>query len=227
MDRLFSRIFIYIFILLIVNSFSVNELRSQDADFFIFLNTNPDKERISKEEVNELQKKHLDNIARLFKEGIILAAGPFNSGGGIFIMRASSRKAIDSLLLTDPAIKAKRFIIEIFPAEIIYGKLCEIGEDYKMKEYTFIRYSNHPNSITNKDLKEIRNQHFNYFNNLNDSTEVLSEISLNKSEGGVMIIKKSTLEYIDERMNEDPYLKNGIYDYTGYTLWIADQTFCD
>jgi uncharacterized protein len=66
----------------------------------------------------EIQKKHMENINRLAKMGVILVAGPFEGSGelrGIFIMDCKSLEEAEEYAKTDPAVIAGRLKIEIIP----------------------------------------------------------------------------------------------------------------
>lgn len=64
----------------------------------------------------QIQAGHLANINRLYQDGKIKVAGPFGDGGnwlGIFIFDCASKKEVEDLLKTDPAIAAGRLDYEI------------------------------------------------------------------------------------------------------------------
>jgi uncharacterized protein YciI len=66
----------------------------------------------------ELQKGHLANIDRLFNEGKIDMAGPMGHDGdlrGIFVFNCETYDEVLTQCATDPAIKAGRLIVEIYP----------------------------------------------------------------------------------------------------------------
>lgn len=66
----------------------------------------------------ELQKGHLVNIERLYKEGKIDIAGPIGSDSdlrGIFVFNCETYDEVLTLCATDPAIKAGRLTVEIYP----------------------------------------------------------------------------------------------------------------
>jgi uncharacterized protein YciI len=109
--------------------------------YFVFLNSNPEREELSEEKVIELQEGHMNNIKRLADEGKLLIAGPVKGGGGIFVLSALSLEEAKQYLQTDPAIKANRFNLEVYPMNIIDGNICKVSkEDFKMVNYTLIRY---------------------------------------------------------------------------------------
>ena len=68
--------------------------------------------------VIEIQKGHLDNIDKLYKQGKIDIAGPFlndTDWRGLFIFNAESEEEVRMLLRTDPAISSGRLEYEIHP----------------------------------------------------------------------------------------------------------------
>ncbi|NJN41781.1 MAG: hypothetical protein HC811_05655, partial [Flammeovirgaceae bacterium] len=73
---------------------------------FVFLNSRTDKAELPKEELDALMQKHLANIERLVKEEKLIVAGPFEGGGGIFIMNTTSVDQAREWLSTDAAIQA-------------------------------------------------------------------------------------------------------------------------
>ena len=65
-----------------------------------------------------IQKGHLENITRLYNEGKIDIAGPMMHDGdlrGIFVFNSDSYEEVQQLCSTDPAIKAGRLTVEIYP----------------------------------------------------------------------------------------------------------------
>jgi uncharacterized protein YciI len=70
---------------------------------FVFLNNKMHAEQLPKEEVDKIMEGHMANIQRLANEGKLIAAGPFQGGGGIFIFNTSSLDEAKFWLDTDPA----------------------------------------------------------------------------------------------------------------------------
>lgn len=194
--------------------------------YFVYLNTNPDKEEISKEKVDELQAAHLDNIKKLNTEGKLIAAGPFNGGGGMFILRADNYDQARSYLDTDPAIVANRFNIEIFPFNIYNGNLCGAEEPYEMVEYQFVRMkTNDENTdLFNKALRDTR-----YFmaDLHNKSGELVVHGKSEDTVEGVLILDVDNAENAKTLMEQHPGVSDGVITYTVKTLWIAKGTFCE
>jgi uncharacterized protein len=112
---------LFLFILLYIpanaqqKSTGVTEEYEMKTYYFVLLTKGAQRDQDSAT-VAKLQKGHMDNIGRLYQEGKIDIAGPFLEGDdwrGIFIFNADSKEEVDSLLKTDPAIKAGRLDYKI------------------------------------------------------------------------------------------------------------------
>jgi|SRR5689334_6090445 len=69
-------------------------------------------------ETEALQKAHLANIGRLAELKKLVVAGPFGDDGtlrGIFVFRVASLDEARALAATDPAVKAGRLALQIYP----------------------------------------------------------------------------------------------------------------
>ncbi|MBW4360805.1 YciI family protein [Flavobacterium taihuense] len=71
------------------------------------------------EEKNELFKGHMANITKLAKEGKLVLAGPFMKNDrnyrGIYIFNVNTVEEAKALVVTDPAVKANIFEVELTP----------------------------------------------------------------------------------------------------------------
>ena len=66
----------------------------------------------------KIQAGHMANISRLYYEGKLKVAGPFGDDGnwlGIFIFDCATKKEVEDLLKTDPAVAAGRLAYDIRP----------------------------------------------------------------------------------------------------------------
>lgn len=78
----------------------------------------PNRENMSKDEVEEINKGHLANISKYAATGQITAAGPFGDDTekrGILIFDVETQEEAEAILKEDPAVKAGRLIYEIHP----------------------------------------------------------------------------------------------------------------
>jgi uncharacterized protein YciI len=66
----------------------------------------------------KIQEGHMANITRLAQAGKLIVAGPFADEGnwrGIFIFDCKTREEVETLLQSDPAVRAGRLSYEIHP----------------------------------------------------------------------------------------------------------------
>lgn len=82
-----------------------------------FLKTGPNPDH-DPETARELQAGHMANIRRLAGEGKLVVAGPFLGEGpfrGIFILDVATVEEARALVETDPAVRAGRLEMELYP----------------------------------------------------------------------------------------------------------------
>jgi len=85
--------------------------------FFVMLNAGPTRTH-SKEEAAQIQEKHLAHISWMAKEGYINLAGPMESQDGflgILVFNVPDIKRVEELVAMDPAVKAGRLVMKIYP----------------------------------------------------------------------------------------------------------------
>lgn len=84
--------------------------------FLVILKTG-EKSIDNKTVVDSIFRGHLDNIGKLTREGKLIIAGPLGKNDkqyrGIFVFRVETKEEVESLLLTDPAIKEQLLASEI------------------------------------------------------------------------------------------------------------------
>ncbi|PLX14338.1 MAG: hypothetical protein C0598_01545 [Marinilabiliales bacterium] len=204
---------------------SISQLTAQNYNelFFVFLNNNPDKEKISESEVATLQAKHLKNIEKLAEEGKILTAGPFEGGGGMFIISAKDRFQAWDYLETDPAIKANRFNIEVLPYEIWSGELGSPKKPYNMVNYQFIRLISNPN-FQGDENNLIHDNRIFMGELMRDNEEVLIYGFFSEYNDGMVVINGSK-EFAEQLIKEHGSIKAGQLTYEIKTLYVAKGSF--
>ena len=119
---------------------------------FVFLHKKSSVEPLPKEQLDKIMEGHMANIERLAKEGKLIVAGPFEGGGGIFILNTTSTDEAKQWLSTDPGIQANRWDIEILPYTPRVGAVCVAKEPYEMVSYRFFPFRRNVNG-TGKTLK--------------------------------------------------------------------------
>lgn len=211
-------------LLLILACLTLTSYAQEKKYMFVFLNSNPDKEVLSEQAVDSLQKGHMANIQRLAAEDKLLVAGPFEGGGGIFILNTNDITEARKWIYTDPAIKANRYKIEILPWAPLSGGVCKVNEDVKMVFYTFIRYQTHITKFNVQQAPEWFLKHDQYLNNITKTGNVISEGVFDNDDGSILIMKG---EVEPEVIMSDPAVKNGILQPEIKTIWVGQGSFCE
>jgi uncharacterized protein YciI len=206
--------------------FLLTSLICSAQDFtFVFLNSNPDKKEISKEESDKIQQGHMANINRLAKEGKLIAAGPFEGGGGIFIFNTTSVDETKEWLSTDPGVKANRWNLEILPYHPRIGSVCAVGENYEMVMYTFVRFTAQVTKSTSVDYPDILRRHDEYIKEQFSKTDsVVTEGIFGEYDGGILVLKGEVQKEIIEA---DPGVQEALLQFDIRKLYIAKGSFCE
>jgi uncharacterized protein YciI len=184
---------------------------------FVFLNSKFDKEEISVAEEEVLQKAHRANIGRLVDEGKMIVAGPFEGGGGLFIMTTGVLSQARGWLATDPAVKANRWDIELFPVRFIIGGPCLAAEPIAMASYKFARV-NYINEIASYKMNEAEGD---IWDSILNREKILLAGSFPLRDGGIIVYQDDeNSSWFGENQNEQVSL-------TQKTLWVAKGSFCE
>jgi uncharacterized protein YciI len=207
-------------ILLLFAFYSLNAF-SQSSFTFVFLHKKTDAVPMPKEELDKVMQGHMDNIGRLAKEGKLVAAGPFEGGGGIFIFKSNSIPEVKEWLATDPGVKAERWNVEILPYTPRIGSVCLVGEPYQMTMYNFIHYkSKKENPNASKDFKS----HDKYLKKIIAQNKIITEGVFGEGNGGILVTEG---EVTKELIEKDPAIISGFLEVQFKKLWIAKGTFCE
>jgi uncharacterized protein YciI len=106
----------------------------QDTDEFIYQETcflgllkRPENAPVySEEKLQEIQAGHMANIRKMAGSGDLVLAGPMGDDGrlrGILVFRATDPERITTQVAEDPAIKAGRLEVELYPWNVPKGSL--------------------------------------------------------------------------------------------------------
>lgn len=197
---------------------------TQDAYTLVFLHKKPDAEKIEKAQLDKLMEGHLANINRLAKEGHLLAAGPFEGGGGIFVFKSVNQKEVQELIQSDPAVRANRWRVEIVPYQPIVGSICPVGEKYEMTTYQFVRFVPSLAQFNDTDAMQLVAKHLAYWKEHHSASTLITLATLNKEAGDLLLAPKA----IDEKiLANDPGVLAGLYIPEVKMLWIARGSFCE
>jgi uncharacterized protein YciI len=213
--------FLFLIILLNVSSSLFSQGRTYS---FIFLNKKTDAETLPKEEADKIMEGHLANINRLAAEGKLISAGPFEGGGGMFILNTTSTDTAKQWLSTDPGIAANRWDIEILPYKPRVGSACAVSEPYEMVMYQFIRYKKPVTKSPARDYARRFYKHDKLLKQLAKNNNVVAEGIFGVYEGGILVLKS---EMEKETLEADPVVQEGLLELDIRQLWIAKGAFCE
>ncbi len=195
--------------------------------WFVFLNRNPDRIELPPNEAAELQKGHLANIDRLYVARTIVAAGPFEGGGGMFVARADSRQEVIDSIATDPAVKAGRFLMEYIPWEPVNGGFCLYEEPFSMVSYYFVRLTYPPPADS---AAARRDEYNNAYAEMRDSVKSNYNLLLDgqfKDNTGAVLIIHSDSEDFEEIIDDSRMVDDLDAEFEVKKLYIAKGTFCE
>lgn len=191
---------------------------------FVFLHKKADVAQLPKEESEKLMQGHMANIERLAKEGKLIAAGPFEEGGGIFIFKSNSIEETKSWLETDPGVQAKRWNVEVLPYKPRYGSVCSVEAPYTMVMYQFVRYAVNLKKYTVQEIPATLKKHDDYLKELIKDGNVITEGIFGEQEGGILILNK---DFPKEKLERDPLVSEGFLEMQFKQLYIARGAFCE
>ncbi|MFM7429913.1 MAG: YciI family protein [Flammeovirgaceae bacterium] len=196
--------------------------QAQYNRIFVFLNKRTDQAELPKEQVDKLMEGHMANIYRLAKEGKLVAAGPFDGGGGIFIFNSTSVEEVKSWLATDPGVQADRWKLEMLPFQFRLGKDTPLKEPYEMVSYQFIRFTPNIAKFNIQEVPELFVKHDDYLKEIKRTGNEIMEGIFGDTEGGVLVMKGDLDSAVIER---DPAVQQGLLQFEIKKLWIAKGTF--
>lgn len=189
-----------------------------------FLNKKSDAETISPDSTKKLMEGHMANINRLASEGKLLAAGPFDGGGGLFILNTTSLEEARSWINTDPAVQANRWNIELLPYSPRIGSVCPVSEPYEMVSYAFIRFNAIVEKFTASTYPNLIREHESYIKEIVDPANIVTEATFGPNEGGILILKN---EVASDAFARDPAVQQGLVHVQMKKLYIAKSSFCE
>jgi uncharacterized protein YciI len=214
-------LYIYLFSLATANIIFAQSDRSY---VFVFLHTRSDKAELPKEEVDKIMAGHMANINKMAKEGKLLAAGPFEGGGGIFIFNSSSKENVNEWIKADPGIQANRWNVEMLLYTPRTGSVCAVKEPYEMTMYSFVRYIPNIAKFNVQVAPETFGRHDDYLKEIKKSGNVVAEGTFGESEGGILVMKGKVQSEVIEN---DPAVREGLLEIWSKELYVAKGSFCE
>ncbi|NJM24591.1 MAG: hypothetical protein HC859_02755 [Bacteroidia bacterium] len=196
----------------------------QKKYMFVSLNSKHHSEQLSQEALAKLMEGHLANIQRLAKEGKLLVAGPFDGGGGLFILNTGSIQEAKEWLSTDPGIQAERWDVEVLPYDPRVGSVCVVNENVEMVTYTYVRYIPSFTKFNIKDSPQTFRRHDDFVRKITDTGNVIAEGLLGERDGNILILRGE----VDRSLVESsPGVQEGLLEFVIKKLWVGKGSFCE
>lgn len=199
-------------------AFFISANAQSKSYIFVFLHKKTNASEMAKDSVERLMKGHMANIERLAKEEKLLAAGPFEGGGGLFVLNTTSTNEATQWLKTDPGIQANRWDVEALVYTPQVGSICPVKEPYEMVTYDFIRFSETPDTRANElsEHQQLVKKEF------EDGNVVTSGEF--KPSGSILILKNGLMQKF---LESSAAVQKGILKAETKKLWIAEGSFCE
>jgi len=229
---------LYFLLILFCISFSLSAQYGNGRYTFVFLNTNPNKAEISKAAVDSLQAGHLNNINRLVKEKKMIAAGPFFTGGGVFLFDTDMEET-QAILNSDPAIAADRYILEVFstdpiPHNAVKKTLCTLWDkneaDVEMAmNYYFVRYK--PNKA-DENVAAVKTNRFTEnlikaVSKKSGQSTIIGALNLNDNEGQLIFYQSDIEGGMEADFAAHELVKKGLMTYEHSQIYFPKGVFCE
>ncbi len=206
---------------LLVVVFTIFTICAQAQFIFVFLNKKLDAEKLSEEQSKKIMEGHFGNMERLAKEKKLVAAGPFEGGGGIFILNTTSMDSAKFWINPDAGIKANRWNVELLPYSPRVGNVCAVSAPYTMVDYSFVRFTFDKSKAGSKKANK---DHDRFLKKFAKSPEVITEGIFANSGGGILVMKTEPKK---EELETDPAFKSEEMTYDIKKLFIAKGSFCE
>ena len=210
--------------ILVLLLFVIFESAAQDKYTFVFLHKRTDLTPLPKEESDKLMEGHMANINKMAKEGKLIAAGPFEGGGGIFIFKSSSTKEVADWMSPDPGVQAKRWNVEMLPYEPKIGGVCSVSEPYQMVMYTLVHFKPKVYKFNLQEAGETVEQHNKFIRDLSAGGNVITHASFGGTDGAILVMKGDVQQ---EAILADPAVSAALFEAEFKKLYIAKGAFCE
>jgi uncharacterized protein YciI/uncharacterized damage-inducible protein DinB len=179
----------------------------------------------TKEEAEKIQAGHMANISKMAADGKLFAAGPMGDNGdlrGIFIFRGISLEEARALAAEDPAIKANRLKLDLFPwmaaPKNIGGKIME---EYKkdpkvpmtMTKHHFVLLKRNANAAAgaSADMQKLQLAHLWNVRRLLDEGKAVAAGPVGNAGdlAGIFVFATESMEEAKAWAENDPMVKAG------------------
>lgn len=192
--------------------------------FFAFLVTGKNPPKATTEEIQDYQKKHIQNFQRLFGEGKLVTAGPMadpdKTKRGIVVLSVDKKEEIPALFTVDPYV-AKGFMeLQIHQLSVEFGKLNTDKIDPSgIVENRIVLFAATGGEIGRDAWKA----HVRHWSDKAESCGLafLGRLSGGKDLVGVGLMRGTNDAAIDAAISGDPLVQSGAIKATKMPQWLS------
>ena len=206
--------------------------------YVAFLRPDPARRELPKAEGERLQAAHMANIQKMGRDGVLMAAGPFDDTpviiSGIFVLRMSSRESAQALAAKDPTVLAHRNTVDVHT----WLGPPEIGVEYfrlhKLDPNTPENMQSHPLCLLYRgnaweEKRSTRDQlmaaHKRYVEQLHGLGKLGAAGAVDAPDDllGMVVFRPLSLHEAQRLLREDPAVRAGILRADFHAWWSSDH----
>ena len=210
-------------------------LQAQTAQYYVaFLRPEPVRKTLTKEEGERIQAAHMANILKMAKDGVLVAAGPFEDEkrtiSGVFVFKMDSLKAARELAAQDPTVLEHRNSVDVHTWMGPPG----LGEEYRrlhdadpktpenMQPHPLVLYYRGPQW---NDQSPMLKDHIGHITHLKEDHKLgaAGGVSGEDDLAGIVIYQALAPEEAQRLTQEDPAVKGGLFRVEYHKWWSSDH----
>ncbi len=193
--------------------------------YFIFLTTGRTTAGLEKEEVQRMQKLHIDNFGAQAKRERLFAAGPVADPNktlrGIVGVRAPSTAQVPDLFRDDPYVEKGFMKLETNEIVREIGRFEMVLDQVGMEEHRLAIFTT--KQATSKPSDSAKNSQWDYWRALTDNGDaaVAFQFSDSSPRFSVVVLKKSDDASVQSLVKKSPLMQSGGLDCQIIPLYVS------
>jgi uncharacterized protein YciI len=225
-------------LLIFAVAISIYAQTSASRYYVVFLRPDPTRKELPKAEGERLQAAHMANIQKMGRDGVLMAAGPFDdtpvSISGIFVFKMSSLESARALAAKDPTVLAHRNTVDVHT----WLGPPDIGVEYfrlhKLYPGTPENMQSHPlcllyHGAAWEEKRSTRDQlltaHERYVERLHGLGKLGAAGAMQAPDDllGMVVFKPVSLQEAQRLLREDPAVQAGVLRADFHAWWSSDH----
>jgi uncharacterized protein YciI len=223
-------------VLLVVQTIASRD--TSDAYYLVLLRRDPARKVLSEAEGERIQSAHMANIRQMAKDGMLVAAGPFEDDpptiSGIFVFKTSSLGEAKRIAAQDPTVVEHRNSAIVVPWHGPKGLSDEYVRLRKENPNTPESMGVHPFCLLVRGDKwdqhstlrdHLLKKHVAYINDLRRDGKLGAAGDIDDPNGlqGLVIFKRIPIEEARSLLEQDPAIQAGLLRAEYHRWWSSDH----